>query len=225
MTRQRPYSTQQSTVCPITTSDYLSQRETVILAGNKACYKPPSVGIGYFLFLPMQSSVLYNNTAQTETGLDNERWLTGCMEMCWAFTVGLSFTYSAADFNRQVCYCFYVNVPRLSQTSDEAVLFKNCEIKNNKLLLHAWNFVIAGVDCAADCYDSWQCLLQVFTCLSSTFDENVFVFSLLYSHFTQVLFVAWDSLGLWNASRFCHTFYSGCCAPLCCLLSHRTVLS
>lgn len=48
--------------------------------------------------------------------------------------MGLSFTYSAADFNRQVCYCFYVNVPRLSQTSGEAVLFMNFEIKNNKLL-------------------------------------------------------------------------------------------
>lgn len=47
MTRQRSYSTQQSTVCPITTPDYLLQMKWVMLAGNKACYKPPSVGIGY----------------------------------------------------------------------------------------------------------------------------------------------------------------------------------
>ncbi len=50
MIPQRFYSSQQSTVCPITPSDYLSQIESVILAENKACYKPPSVGIGYVNF-------------------------------------------------------------------------------------------------------------------------------------------------------------------------------
>lgn len=47
MTRQQSYSTQQSNICPISTFGYLSQMESVTLGGNKACYKPPSVGIGY----------------------------------------------------------------------------------------------------------------------------------------------------------------------------------
>lgn len=55
MTRQQSYSTQQSNIWPITTFGYLSQMDSVILWGNKACYKPPSRGIGsenFFLCSP-----------------------------------------------------------------------------------------------------------------------------------------------------------------------------
>lgn len=52
MTRQRSYSIQQSTLCPITTSDYLSEMESLISAGIEAFG-----GIFLCKFLHLQSSV------------------------------------------------------------------------------------------------------------------------------------------------------------------------
>lgn len=175
MTRQQSCSIQQSTVCPITTSHCLSQMESVLLAVNKACYKPPSVGIGNVNFSPCSPqsgenmSSMYNNPAQTEIGQNNERWLTGCMEVCRALAVGSCFTYSGADFYLQVYYCLFWLM--LMYWDIDIFLLKSdlrwtCALEKPFCCLrlpesfYFANFVASEalqcLLCAADCCVSWQ---------------------------------------------------------------------